>query len=682
MFTALQRRRALLLSAVGFPALILLINLLIVAKEFKVDYTAYVESNEGSFIAIARQVAAHPGDLLWWPLWDLGLPYQNTYLPGLHILVGAVSRLTGWPPGLSFHRVCALFFALGPVAVYFMAWGMTRLPGTSWFAALAYSLVSPTAWLVRDVRYDMGSSWNLRRLQILAYYGEGPHTACLFFVPLAILFFYFALTRGKVWMKVCAGVLMALAVLMNAFAAVILGAAAVALVAASPANRILRNVCLALVIAVLAYIWVSPLLPPSVTADIRRNSAGDYPFNAVSVLGLGDVVFVGIGIWLVTRNRMSAPVRTYVLFTLIVGSIVLLGYYAGCNLVPQPHRYGVITDMGLCLCGTFLIAAAFRWLPRRIALPLLVFVICAAAYQTRHDMRFARGVIRGVDASNTTAYHLAKWMDAHMHGERVFIGGAQSFHFNVFTDTPQLHGGHDPMQPSMLTLIGSFILASGMNAGDRDMEICTLWLKALGAHAFSVPGPISDSYYKTFPHPERFEGHFPVLWRESDTTAYAVPTKSQSLAHVVPVGALVQHLPVNGLDIDEMSRYVAAIEDPAVPEAPFRWLNWHTAHIEAKLGPGQAISIQERYMPGWTAVVNGQAQKLEHDGLGFMFLKPACSDCRVTIRYDGGTQWRLACFASLLVTLFAIAALAKPAIVPVMARARSAQPSLSDSQRP
>jgi hypothetical protein len=215
------------------------------------------------------------------------------------------------------------------------------------------------------------------------------------------------------------------------------------------------------------------------------------------------------------------------------------------------------------------------------------------------------------------------------------------------------------MQPSMLTLIGWFVIASGMNTGSRDMEICAVWLKALGAHAFSVPGPLSDPYYRPFTNPERFEGHFPVLWRESDTTIYSVPSRSKSLAHVVPATSLVQHFPINGLDIDEMKRYVAALEDPALPDAPFQWLNWHAASIQAKLQAGQVVSIQERYMPGWSAVVNGQPQKVDRDGLGFMVLKPACNDCRVTIAYDGGLEWRLTCLASFLVTLLSAFALVR-----------------------
>jgi hypothetical protein len=292
----------------------------------------------------------------------------------------------------------------------------------------------------------------------------------------------------------------------------------------------------------------------------------------------------------------------------------------------------------------------------------VVILVLAFATQARHDVRFARGLIRRVDVTGTTPYHLAMWINDHMPGERVFVGGSHSFHFNVFTDTPQFHGGHDPMQPSTLTLIGGFVIASGMNTGSRDMEISGVWLKALGAHAFSVPGPISDPYYLPFTNPERFQGHFPVLWREGDTTLYGVPTRSNSLAHVVPAGTLVQHYPVNGLDIDEMSRYVGAIEDPALPGATFRWLNRRSADIETKLRSGDVISIQERYMPGWTAIVNGHQQKIEHDALGLMVLRPDCNDCRITIRYDGDAQFRAACLASLAVTLLCAFTLVKSLI--------------------
>lgn len=642
------RRNKLLLDVCVYPVLILLVNVLIVAREFRVEYSAYLESNEGSFIAIARNLASHPADLLWWPLWDLGIPFQNTYIPGLHILVATFSRLAGHSPALSFHQVSATFYALGPVAVYFMARTMTHLPGTSFFAALAYSIVSPSAWLMPQVRNDLGGAFHLRRLQILAYYGEGPHTACLFFIPLAVLLLWLAMTKGRVWMKVTAGLVLGLAVVMNAFAAVILAVAAVVLAAINPAGRPFRKALLLFCIAVPAYLWISPLLPPSVAADIRSNSSREYPFDAASAMGLGFVIAASACVWYLTKNRISAALRMFLIYTLILSLIVLLAYYAGCNIVPQPHRYSTAMDMGICLSAVFGAAAILRARWRRLLPPLAVVLVMAAAVQVRHDIRYARRLIQSGDIEKTTTFHLAKWMDEHMQDERVFVGGASSFHFNAFTDTPQFHGGHDPMEPSILTLVGDFVILSGMNAGSRDMEICSAWLKALGAHAFSVPGPLSDPYYHSFTHPERFEGHFPVLWRESDTTVYGVPTRSSSLAHVLPATSLVRHFPINGLDIGEMTPYVAALENPAFPEASFRWLNRHSASIQATLVPGQVISIQERYMPGWTATVNGLPQKVEQDGLGLMVLKPRCTSCSVTISYDGGFEWRATCLASFL----------------------------------
>lgn len=645
-----RHRRILLLEAGLYPLFILLVNLLIVAREFSVDYSAYLDSNEGSFIAIARSVASHPGDLLWWPLWDLGLPLQSTYIPGLHILVGAFSRLTGQSAGLSYHQVCAVFFALGPVAMYFMAWIMTDLPGTSWFAALAYSLVSPTAWLMPAIRGDIGGAWNLRRLQILAYYGEGPHIASLFFVPLAVLFLWLALTKCRPWMNIAAGLFFGLAILMNAFAAVILAIAALVLIVVSPGNRVFLSAGRVFVVALLAYLWISPLLPPSVAANIRSNSLREYPFNAVSALGLANLSFSCMFLWLITKERVSEPVRIFLLFTLSISSVVLLAYYGKCNIVPQPHRYSPTMDMGLCLSAVFGGAAVLNKLAKPLVRPLSIILVVAAIIQTRHDRNYAQTVIRRADVTATTTYHLAQWMNDHMEGQRVFVGGVHSFHLNAFTDTPQVRGGHDPMQPSMISMIGGFVIASGMNTGSRYLEICSVWLKALGAHAFAVPGPLSD-YYTGFIYAEKFENHFPVLWREGDVTIYGVPLRSTSLAHVVPAESLVQRFPINGLDIGEMTRYVAALEDSSLPHASFQWLNWHAANIQSRLEAGQVISIQERYMPGWTAAVNGLPQKIERDGLGFMVIRPACNDCRVTISYGGGPEWLVTCAASLLVML-------------------------------
>ena len=166
----LRAHRQALLEACLYPALILLVNVLIARKEFSVEYSAYLESNEGTFIAIIREIATRPLDLLWWPMWDLGIPFQNTYLPGVGLLAGGFSALTGHSPALAFHQVCAACFCVGPVLVYFMARVMSGRAGPSWLGALAYSILSPCGWICPLILTDMRSPWNLRRLQILAYY--------------------------------------------------------------------------------------------------------------------------------------------------------------------------------------------------------------------------------------------------------------------------------------------------------------------------------------------------------------------------------------------------------------------------------------------------------------------------------------------------------------------------------
>ena len=651
-------RNKLIFSGCLYPALLLIVNVLIVAKLFSIEYSAYLESNEGTFIAIARQVALHPGDLRWWPLWACGLPFQNTYLPLLPLMAGGLSVLTGHSPALSYHQVCATFFCLGPVFLYLMAWRMTRQPGTSFIAALAFSIVSPCAWLAPAIRTDLGSAWHLRRMQILAYYGEGPHTVSIGFLPLAILFLYLALTENKLWMKVAAGVFLGATVLSNAFGAVILAMAAISLLATFDTHRFWRNVGLLVTIGALAYCWISPLLPPSVIAAIRMNSPtvdGDYRFTTRSLAGLAILAAGFLIAWWSTRKLKSTALRFFLLLALLSTGIVLLGVFARIYIVPQPHRYQIAMDMGLCLLAVFGAGEFLRSYKPALLAPAAMLLILVAVPQVRHDIRYARRMIQAADITTTAPYRVARWMDEHMQGRRVMVSGSYSFHFNDFTDTPQLHGGHDPMLPNFLLRIAVFTIYSGMNTGARDAEISLLWLKALGAHAISVPGPHSAEYYKPFANPRKFEGVLPMLWREGDDTVYDVPVRSSSLAHVVPESAVVRHPPVNGLDTGELEHYVKALEDPALPEAPLVWRDRHTADIQAQVQPGQAVSVQVTYHPGWRASVNGVAQSVKKDGLGFLLLEPACQGrCEITLAYDGGIEWRVTCLASLVAMAFVL----------------------------
>jgi hypothetical protein len=641
------------------PLVLLALNVAIAAKLFGVEYSAYLESNEGTFVAIARQIAAHPRDLLWWPFWDCGLPFQNTYLPLLHLLVGFFSRITGHSPALSFHQVTAAFFCLAPVCAYQMALGITGKPIPSFFAALAYSVISPCALFIPAIRRDVGGALSLRRMQILAFYGEGPHTASLAFIPLAILFLYLAMTRGRLWQKILAGVFMSAAVLANAFGAVILAAVVLALLASFATERFWSNVILFLMIGALAYGWISPLLPPSVIAAIRKNSPtvdGDYNFTLRSAAGVAILAIGFLLLWfLATRWIGSRHLRFFLLFAWLTTGIVALGVFWGINVVPQPHRYQIAMDLALCMLAAFAVAELLVRAGRRTGMVLGAVALLALAIQSRHAIRYSRHLIRSTDITQTSPYRIAQWMNANMGGARVMISGADSYYFNDFTDTPQLHGGHDPMLPNFLLRIVPFAIYSGMNTGAQDGNISVLWLKALGAHAISVPGPANPYYNKPFVNPSKFNGLLPVLWREGAETIYGVPARSSSLAHVVDPIALVHHLPINGLDIQEAEKYVDALNAPAGSDATWEWKTWHSATIHAMVPPGQVIATQVSFHPGWHASVGENPQQVYSDGLGFLVVKPSCQgSCDLKLWYDGGPEWRITSVVSIATMLLVL----------------------------
>src|SRR5258708_14523397 len=162
--------------AAGSVALFAL-NLHVAWRLFFVTFTRQLQSNEGSFIAISRAMRDHPSDLLWWPMWNLGIPFHHTYFPFLHALDAVVSALAGIPPAMAYHRVTALFYCLGPVTVCWLAARISGRLAPSAGGALAYAFLSPSAWLIPSVAQDNGGLWSPRTLQVLIYYCEGPPIA-------------------------------------------------------------------------------------------------------------------------------------------------------------------------------------------------------------------------------------------------------------------------------------------------------------------------------------------------------------------------------------------------------------------------------------------------------------------------------------------------------------------------
>ncbi len=624
-------------------ATVLIANLAIAARQFGVEYSVYNGSVEGTFIAMARLMAKYPGQWSWWPFWNGGMPFETAYLPFTQWMVAAFRLLTGASAPRSYHMVTAGFYALGAVTVFWMALTLSRKLAASFVAALAYSCVSACNLLVPEIRADSAGALNLRRLQVLVLWGEGPHTVELALLPAAIVCFHRALTTNAIKWKILAGVLSGFVVLTSAFGAVVLAMALLCWLLAFRFERSWKAYLTIAAIGVLSYCWISPWLSPTMLRAIRAaspNTGAGFRYTGACWFTLGVFLCGYALLCLALRYLKSSPHLTFfVLFGYLPAGIVAAWHAWGVSIVIQPNRYQLEMDLALILAVVFIGAAILERFPKPARSAVFLAVLILLAAQTRHSMHYARHLIRSAEPASLGEYKIAKWMDVNRPGERAFIGGSASMLYNTVTDNPQFKGGHDQHMLNPFLMAVEFAIFSDMNAGDRGAQISVFWLKAFGASAISVSGPNSGDPYKPFEHPRKFEGVLPLLWRDGDDSIYEVPVRSRSLAHVIPANAVPARPPIHGLDTEPVAAFVAALDDPRYPPATFRWKSLSEADIHAVVEPGQVVAVQVSYDRGWEAWANGRPQRIRGDSIGQMAIQTDCQGpCDISLRYTGGTE--------------------------------------------
>lgn len=634
-----RRRWLVLLAAVALVA----VNAAIVRPLFGLEYSAHTGSIEGTFIAIGRIMAEHPGEWDWWPYWNGGMPFENAYLPGLHWLVAGFQLAAGYSPARSYHVVTAGIYALSALPLFFMLLAFSRKLAASFTAALAYSCFSLSALLVPAVRTDVGGVWNLRRLQDFVFWVEPPHALGLALTPLAIVVFARALTSREARWKIAAGFLAGCVALTNAFGVVALGMGLLAWLLAYSPRPWFRAWGTTALIAALSYCWVSPWLSPGLIRAMRENAplaGGDFRYTGASWIALAVLAAGYAVLWAGLRRSNLAPyLRFLALFAYLPAGLVLLWHFLGVAVVPQASRYEQEMDLALMALAVLGGAAVLERLPKAARVTVCAVAFGALAVQTVHCVRYARGLIRAVDAETLSEYKIAKWLDANRPGERSFLAGSASMLFNVFTDNPQLVGGHHQQIANSFVPVVAFTIRIDKNAGERAAEYSIFWMRVFGVRTIVVSEPPSTEHYQAYVNPKKFDGVLPVLWRDGGDTIYEAPCRSRSLAHVIPAAAVVERRPIHGLDIEPVEAFVAALEDPRYPAAEFVWKGMSEAVIRASVGAGQVVAVQMTYTPGWEARVGGERRPVRGDAVGQMVVEPDCSGpCEITLRYTGGME--------------------------------------------
>ncbi len=615
-------------------------------------------SIEAVYIGLARYITRNARDLTWYPLWYNGIPYQDTYPPLLHWIVALIASIFRCSPALSYHIVTAFLYCMGPVTLFLLCVALSGSRAYSFFVGLVYSVLSPSAFVIADIRHEIGLL-RPRRLQTLVAWGEGPHVAGLTLLPLAILWLHRSVTRRRYIDFVVCAILFAAIALTNWLAAAALFAAGLAYVCSTN----LRPCLIALPIAALAYGMAVPWIPPSTVNTIRidapylGNYAGVYAAMGrhLAILALLYVVVVAAIRW-ITKSLL---LRFSATFTFLMAALVVPAYAWKLYIVPQPERYQLEMELGLAITAVCAIKPLFDRVPSRVRFAIALLAIIAAIVPARSDRRFARYLMGPIAIQQTIEYKTALWLDRNVNPGRVFAAGSTQFWLNAFSDTPELSGGFDNGEVNQMVRVAHYIVTSGDGAGDRAAEIAILWLKAMGVHAAAVAGPNTTQPYRDFRNPKMFDGVLPLLWRDGDDSVYLVPQRSTSLARVVTRADLVRRSPVNGIDVEPLVPYVAALDNGYLPTADFQWTSRHSASIQATLAPQHVVSIQISYHPGWHARVNGQNEPIGQDGIGQMYLVPGCNGiCEIELSYDGGREMRVARGVSIAAWIFAFAVIA------------------------
>ena len=609
------------------------INALLTLRLFFISYTREMGSIEAAFIGLARYIGEHFGDLNWFPLWYGGIPFPDAYPPLLHFTVAAVAAAGRISPALAYHAVTATVYALGPVALFWAAWRLGAPRTIAWLSALGYSLLSPSCWLIRAVRYDAGGWFAPRRLDTLVVYGEGPHLTALLFLPLAVGMVHVALDKRRPVYYVGASLAVASVVLSNWIGAFALSLALSAYLLAGFAKRPAPHWWRAAAIGAYAYALALPWMTPSTIATIRANAPLVGGRFAASLL-LDAAFAAGLlaAAWGLARLRLRPGARFGLLFLYGTGFIALAAFYFHKSVLPQPERYHLEMDLAFWLAVAG-VAAQMPRVPHPRAVFAGLLIICLPLWL--HQRRMAREMEKPIAIQSTVEYEISRWLGSHPQG-RVFAPGSIGFWMDAFSDTPTLTGGFDNGERN--TFLQDVIFQ--VYAGDRQQTALD-WLRAFGCDAVVGDAKDSREVYHPYAHPEKFAG-LPELWRDGADVIYSVPRRNRGLAHVVHAADLPAVRPP-GYDTRPLKRYLAALDDPSLPPAAFAWRGPSAAAITADLRPEELLSVQVTYDQGWHAGVNGSPRRLWEDKLGQLVVEPGCTGpCTVRLAWDGGLETRAA----------------------------------------
>lgn len=630
-----------------YAALLAALNFYFCRELFRTAYLDNFQSNEGILVQLAHFITQHFG-AKWYPYWNIGLPAENTYEPLMPALIALLSAVTPVSPPLALHILCGLFLCLVPVAWFWLMWRWGLDSTCAFVAGLIYSLISPSNFPI----HALPEIFEWRRIRDVVFWGDIAHLIATGFLPVALLMIERAIRVRRPIYYLAAVVFSALTSLSDQFGITALSLCTLAVVASLDFKEMRPGLGRAMFIGVLTYLSACRVLTPGALAIVSKNAqllGEDYRFSKFSILGWA-IVIAGAAVIRYAARRAGFPIRFASIMAWTFWSIYAMWLTWHIPILPVTERYCLEVDLGVCL----LLAILLWQIPVRVRWAVLAVLLALAVPQVRKIRHNARLLMKPIDATQTVEYRSSEWIARNLPGVRIMDGGAATYWFDYWTDNPQLSGGHDGLAPNIMQRIATFTIFVGENAGARDAEYSIFWMKAFGVGAIYVAGANSPDHIHPFIHPEKFEGRLRELWKEGDAHIYSSGVRTNSLAHIIPPGAVVASRPIHGLDTAPAEAYVRALDDVSLPEATVQWQSTDRGTIDATLTPGQLVSLQVTYDPGWIASSNGRQLTIRSDGLGMMVIEPqSAGPTKIDIEFTGGVE-RAWLFALSVITIMGL----------------------------
>jgi len=634
--------RSKIVSLFSFIAIFLL-NLALVFRLFTGEYTAYIGSIESAFISDARFIVENYPNLTWNPLWYAGFPFHLFYMP----LVPYLVALAHWTyPSISISQayriITGLSYCLGPSALYVFVKYLTKRDAAAWIAAITYSITPSTMYFVILGVGNFANSFSNApwSLVVLTVFGEGPHIAALTVCPIAALAFLHALRnprpRNYVFAALATGCV-ALINLLGFFSLFII------LLILFYSELILGNarnkLKTALLCAVIAYGLVAFHYDVSFIAMLATKAIGpaEMRFNPTTIFIV--VLIATPFIWIFSgyagKRRNLQPILISSLWFAVFAIITCLWYFYLIPLAPQGNRYIPETDMGFAMLLGIALSSVLAVRRQNIRLPVparevsfrlaaVSIILVLLVFSSMPFLQSSWTLTKpAVDITKTPEYVISEWLSEHVHDERVYATGTVAFWLNVFSDVPQLRGGHDGAAINPWWSHVTYQINTGSNG-----SLAALWCKALNIRYVVVNYPNASTPYPDYSFPQKFEGILPLRFFYKGFGIFEVPLARPELVQAVRWNDFRRLPQISSvLDYDNLKAYVDLVEGPNEgAECKYKILRANEITIEVSNSTKDtALLVKMTYDDLWKAFVNNNEISITAVGPHFILLHPDLS---------------------------------------------------------